>query len=364
MSYIGKMTMPKLNIYLSMQLFLMSVIGITAMAQTNQSEAPVFYASSLYYGKFQVHTKSLYPYNGTNPYGVEFEISRFLLSENIRERFGTFIKWGIGLNYVNFDHSDLGYSISSVAYIEPFIKPRGRWRYSLKLGSGLAYMSHPYDEISNPQNLTYSTRFAFPLFGGFSAYYFIRKQLAIKATASFQHISNGGIKQPNLGINYPALALGVEFTNQHYTIPPKKKLLQYNKETRLDVLVGYSLKEDTTNTNNQNVVTLFINQNWQVSRINAINVSAMFEYHQLADSYGEAEQWSVAPLVGNEFLLGQLRFGQQIGLYIVKGAKAPNDVLQNYYLRYKVNSRLMAGVNLKAHGRVADYLSFQLGLMF
>ncbi|WP_430816692.1 acyloxyacyl hydrolase [Carboxylicivirga sp. RSCT41] len=332
-------------------------------AQMTRTQQPVFYGVSLYYGKFQVHTSTLYPYNGTNPYGIELEISQFLLTDNIRESFGTYIKWGAGLNYINFDHKDLGFSVTGLGYIEPFMKSRGHWRYSLKIGGGLAYMSNPYDELNNPQNLTYSTNLAFPLFGGFSAYYFINNQLAIKATASFQHISNGGIKQPNLGINYPVIALGMEFTNQNYMIPPNKKLQRYDKEKRFDILAGYSLKEDTTNTNNQSVITLFINRSWQVSRINALTISGMFEFQQLQDFEKEIDQWSIAPLFGHEFLLGRLRFGQQIGPYIIKGAEAPNALFQNYYLRYKINAYLMTGINLKAHGRVADYLSFQLGII-
>ena len=337
---------------------------ISAYSQVNQSKSPVFYGFTVYYGKFEVHTKSLYPYNGTHPFGLEFEISQFLLEEKIRETFGTFIKWGVGLNYVNFDHEDLGFGITSLGYIEPFFDPRGRWRFSIKAGAGIAYMSHPYDAISNPKNLTYSKTLAFPLFGGGSAYYFINKQLALKATASFLHISNGGIKQPNLGINYPVIALGLEFTNNNYSVPPKKLLRKIKKEKRFDLLLAYSAKEDTTNTNNISIGTLVFNRSWQVSRINALTTTAMFEYQQQSTRVEGNEQMSLAPLFGNEFLLGRLRFGQQMGVYLVKGGNAPSYLLQNYYLRYIINSRIMAGVNLKAHGRVADYLSVQCGITF
>ncbi len=364
MSYIGYMVHLKPLQHKLATFIILLIHSLLTMGQTNQSDKPLFFGASVYYGKFQVHTKSLYPYNGTNPLGVELEMSQLLLSDHIRETFGTFIKWGLGLNYVNFAHDDLGYAVSGLAYIEPLIKPHGRWRYSIKLGGGLAYMSHPYDKMHNPQNLTYSTHLAFPLYGGASTYYFLNKQLAIKASASFQHISNGGIKQPNLGINYPVLAIGMEFTNNYYSIPPNKNLKQFNKEKRYDLLVGYSLKEDTTNTNNVPVATLIMNRSWQVSRINALTLSGLVEYQKLPNYTEPVDQWSVAPLFGNEFLLGQLRFGQQFGAYLLKGEKAPKRLLQNYYLRYKINAHLMTGVNLKAHGRVADYLSVQLGWMF
>ncbi len=344
--------------------FLLIINILSGFCQVNQSNAPIFYGVSAYYGKFQVHTKSLYPYNGTHPLGIELEVSQLLLNERIREAFGTYVKWGAGLNYVNFDHKDLGFAISALAYFEPFIKAHGKWRYSLKAGCGLAYMSHPYDAVTNPKNLTYSSQIAFPLFGGGSVYYYFDKQWAIKVTASYQHISNGGIKQPNLGINYPVLAIGIEHTNKYYSIPPKQTLHHFKKEKRTDILFGYSLKEDTTNTNNKHVLTLHVNHSWQVSRINALNLSLLSEYQQSTEPGDAIDQWSIAPFLGNEFILGKLYFGQQLGIYALRGIEAPNLLLQNYYLRFRINPNLITGINLKAHGRVADYLSIQFGFVF
>jgi hypothetical protein len=338
--------------------------SISLKAQTNQSDKPFFMGITSYAGQFQVHTKSLYPYNDTHPIGVELEFSQLLLKEQIRETFGTFIKWGAGINYVNFNHEDLGYAITGIGYIEPFLESYGQWRFSIKLGAGLAYMSNPYDEISNPQNLTYSTNLAFPLYAGSTIYYYFTKQLALKTSLSFQHISNGGIRQPNLGINYPVFGIGMEFTNNSYRIPPRQKLHTYTKKKQYEIIAGYSLKEDTTNTNNLHVATLMINRSWQVSRINALTITLFNEYQQSPSDTDNKEKWSIAPLFGNEFLLGRLGFGQQLGIYVIQGDQAPNLLLQNYYLRYNFNSGMIAGINLKAHGRVADFLSIQVGFKF
>jgi len=340
-------------------LFLISCPGLT---QTNQSEKPLFLSISPYIGKFQVHTKSLYPYNGVHPTGIELEASQLILTKRIRERFGTFIKVGFGFNYLNFNHEDLGHTITTLAYLEPFLKTSGHWRISAKVGAGLAYLSNPYHATFNPQNLTYSTHLAFPLYAGANAYYFFTKQWAIKVSASYQHISNGGIKQPNLGINYPVIALGIEHTFNAYAIPPKRALTNYSKNKRLDLLLGYSLKEDTTHTNTRHVVNVQGNYSMDISRINALNLACLVEYQQAPALSQTPKELSVAPLVGHEFLFGQIFFGQQIGVYLIRGEEASNALLQNYYLRYKVNRRIIAGINLKAHGRVADYLAIQLGV--
>jgi len=333
-------------------------------SQTTQSKNPVFLSITPYYGKFQVHTRSLRPFKNTNPYGVEFEMSRLILTEKIRETFGTFVKWGTCFNYVNFNHKDLGYALTGLAHIEPFFKLNSEWRISVKLGTGLAYMSNPYHPTDNPQNLTYSSRIAFPLYVGANTYYFFNKQTAVKINLSYQHISNGGFKQPNLGINYPVIGLGLEHALDTYSIPPKKALGQYEKERCVGLLMGYSIKEDTTNTNNQHVATAMLFYSRQVTRINSITGAISTEYQQIAQSSNALDEWSIAPMIGNELIFGKLLFGQQIGAYILRGESAPNALLQNYYLLYKINSNLRTGVNLKVHGRVADYLSFQFGLVF
>ncbi len=330
--------------------------------EDRSSDRPLFISASAVYGSFQVHTSKLEKYRGINPAGVEIEISRLFLTDKVREMSGTKVKLGLAINYTNFDHIDLGYGIGALFYIEPYFKCSKKWWLSGKGGIGLSYLSQPYNSISNVDNLSYSTHMAFPLFLGISSNYFFSPKWALKATVAFQHLSNGGVKQPNLGINFPTVALGIEHALDDYSLPSKNKNPEYTKENRIDFLMGYSLKEDTTHVNNTSVVSMFTQKAWQVSRINTLSLGGLIEYQQIHQTYHKP--WSVGLVGGNEFLMGKFLFGQQMGIYLLEGYAASSLLFQNYYLRYKTNSRVLAGVNFKAHGHVADYLSFQLGYSF
>ena len=331
--------------------------------QKECSEKPVFVGLNVYCGSFQVHTPKLSAFRVVKPRGVEFELSRWVLTERAWQSFGIYPKLGIGVNYVDFGHSGLGYSVNGVAYVEPFIKAMGRLKFSGKLGTGFAYLSNPYHPETNPLNQTNSTKLAFPLVGGVSGYYFFDDRWSLKTTVSFRHISNGGTKKPNLGINYPVVGIGIEYTSDTYVIPESPKLNAYEKNKRTELLVGYSSKKDTLRKDDQHVFAAYYNRSFRGGRINAFTLSGMVEYKLGYGQRDVADELSLAPLLGNEFLIGDLRFGQQVGLYLLKGIKAPNDIFQNYYLRYLIQKKMSAGVVLKVHGRVADYLAFQVGVV-
>lgn len=333
------------------------------LSQSKQSDKPVFYSVGAYYGYFQVHTNDLSPFRGSNPGGIELEVSQLVLTDKAKNTFGFYPKWSLGLGYVDFGHSDLGYAFTAKAYAEPFLKVHGTWRFSAKAGMGVAYMSNPYHAISNPLNRTYSTKLAFPLSAGLSAYHFLNNQWAIKTSVFFEHISNGGLKAPNLGINYPVIAIALEHSFDTYNTDPVKNLEPIKKQQRQELLVAYSIKEDSAS-NNQSIASLFYSRSFGGGRIYSFTMAAMLEYRQMRAYENAMDKWSMAPLVGNEFLLGRLRFGQQLGLYLMQASELPNNLFQNYYLRYQINEYLTVGTNVKAHGRVADYLAVQMGFVF
>lgn len=342
-------------------LIVQGVIHLSAQNDTLEKR-PDFISISYFTGQFQVHSAKLEKYRGTQIRGIELEMSRLFQSPGVHEMSGTKVKLGWAFNYTDYGHQDWDYGLSTQFYIEPFFKCSDRWWLSGRGGIGISYLSHPYHSETNPDNLAYCTHFSFPLNLAFSSYYLFRPRWSIKGSLTFQHISNGGIKQPNLGINYPTFVLGFEYALQDYRLKKYDKPKSYIKTKGVDILLSYSLKEDTTHVNNTNVITVFAQRAWQVSRINALSLGTLIEYQQMHAK--EDDPWSLGCLAGNEFLMGQFLFGQQMGIYVLKGTNARTKLFQNYYLRYKTNSRIMAGVNFKAHGHVADYLCFQLGYAF
>ncbi len=329
------------------------------------TDTPWFVSLNRIDGKFHVHTDKLQYFNGVNPYGFEAEIGKWQFSERIKSRYGIYSKWGLQLNYTNFNHKDLGYTVNSLLFIEPLFKVKGKLRISFKAGTGIAYVSNPYHEEDNSYNKAYSTKFVFPLQGGLNVYYFINKQFAIKASGSFRHISNGGVKQPNLGINYPVYGLGLEYLLQKYNVKPinTSKFFR-DKEKRTSMLLGYSQKNDTTAIKAESIYNFMVNRSFQISRNNGMTLGGLLEFHDVEMVEKIMDQISMGTYIGNEFFIGKIRFGQQMGIYVFRRKSAPNLLFQNYYLRYLLKEHWVIGADLKAHGIEADYMLIQIGFVF
>ena len=111
---------------------------------------------------------------------------------------------GIQAGYLNFQNPDvLGSAFELTFFAEPIITHRRNFMFSIRGGTGISYHTKYYDKLENPSNLFFSTRFAFPLFIGARFKYRIADHTYITLSGCYNHISNGGFKQPNKGMNFP-----------------------------------------------------------------------------------------------------------------------------------------------------------------
>jgi hypothetical protein len=75
---------------------------------------------------------------------------------------------------------------------------------------------------------------------------------------------------------------------------------------------------------------------------------------------GNAHIWEIA--LGHEFLLGRFLFSQQFGAYVIKARNQPADVYQRYGLMYRISQHFSLGINIKAHGHVANFLDARISV--
>lgn len=71
-----------------------------------------------------------------------------------------------------------------------------------------------------------------------------------------------------------------------------------------------------------------------------------------------------AVLLGADILFGRFSFLYQWGIYYYEPFPARNRAYQRYGLNFRFSGKLYAGVNLKAHGHVADLMDLRLGFIF
>ena len=87
-------------------------------------------------------------------------------------------------------------------FVQTYLIRKKRFQLTHQFGIGLGYATKKFDQFTNPGNLTYSSNISNYLALGISNYYFINPKTALNLSFIFNHISNGGIKDPNNGLNF------------------------------------------------------------------------------------------------------------------------------------------------------------------
>jgi hypothetical protein len=322
-----------------------------------------------HYGFVIVHSEDVRSVENSFPIGLSVDLMRTTSNPSTWNQCKCFPTVGLSVTYWNFNSPDiLGMAINSVFFVEPEFGIWQNLHFSFRAGLGFSYLTKPYDKVSNPDNLSYSTHVAFPLQASLFVNYRLKNQWTIKLGVDYNHISNGGLKEPNKGINYPTASLGVNYY-VHRPVPsvnPYKDIVNdFSLSPRMELYTFIARKE--IETNNHGALWGFGGSAyWPISRINAVggqlevthNIAQQKRYE---NSGLESAAWQLGIAATNDFPLGKFYFSQSFGYYLLKLRSEDYDFYQRYVLTYSIQKRLLIGVALRAHGHIADFLELRLG---
>ncbi len=333
-------------------------------------KATPYFDARLHHGFIIIHSRDIRAIKDSYPWGMEVDMAWLKTSEKSWNMCNCFPRLGISLGFWEFDNRPiLGQAIAAQFFIEPTFGAQRDLSFGIRAGMGLSYQNRPHHPTNNPDNLSYSTYLAFPLHVGGTLRYRLHPQWETQINARYNHISNGGMRQPNKGINWPTAALGLSYYPSAPVLRARPKLpwriegMQLNKQSlRLFGSYAESRDEDVLP-----VAGLEYKFSRRVARINALSLGSEWLYNGMygyeSSNSGIAANGMGGIAVGHEFLLGKFVFAQQFGVYIFKPDNEVRDVYQRYELLYAFSEKWMAGFGLKTHGHVADFLDIRLALI-
>lgn len=335
---------------------------------------PNFIGVSLDYGYILQHTPSLEQLGDAYPSGISVDWSKFLLQKEAWDFCNCFPKLGVELSYWNFDKVDvLGRGAIALGYAEPYFRTQKRLNLLFRVGLGGAYLTEPFDEVSNPNNDTYSTDLSFALMVGVGTNYKINEFWNLRLLAKYNHTSNGGINTPNKGINFPTLSIGVTKSFSTFQFPDYEKIGKRKAPDNLSRISAthFSGWSNTAASNKDKFYVFGFSGNYGrwIGGRSALNAGTeiIFDFSRraLINEIGDGENFVQAGLlVGHEFWLGKVTFGQQLGIYYYNDFDINDNVYQRYTLNYNFSDRIFAGFGLKAHRHVADFFDLRVGYRF
>lgn len=348
-----------------------------AQADATPTRNPVLVGVRGHYGFIIPHSRDLVGVSRSSPHGMEVNVQWVETRPERTARSGVVAKRGFAAHYINYDNPEvLGFSLTAAPYIEPLIRPDRRLYGSIRMGLGLAYLSQVYHAENNPTNLFFSTPISFLVMTNAYLNYKVAPQWEASLGFNYNHISNGGMRTPNKGMNYPTYNLGVAYNLHPAPIRRAPKTQDWKHEPRhfFHLQAVGSLK-----TVEANEYFAENSMRWllggialagrRMGRISALSVGT--EWIHDGWKRAQLDRWNDSRsallgglLAGHELLAGRVRFSVHVGAYIHNPARTTDLLYQRYGLFYQIGQHVVAGFSLKAHRHVADVFDVRVGWLF
>lgn len=327
------------------------------------------------HGFIFAHSEEVQNTKGANPTGIEAIFSWQRNDASIFDLCHCYPRQGVLLAYYDYDVDLLGKSATAAYFLEPTYKISERLLFSFKGAAGVSYLSNPYDSINNPGNQSYSTRMSFYLLAGVGAWVQLTEQWWLNPTLNYQHISNGGSREPNKGINWPTAGIAVSYQPEFrpwYTTTRTTEKYWKNYATRYDISLLGTVRKGYNQAGDREryaVGGLALQAGRQVGRVHMLTLGAEAyldaELRDKLDREGiNASPVKAGVLVGHEFLLGRFQFSQRLGVYVFDQTPYYDRIFHRWGLQYRINRHVSAGFNLLAHRHIAEFVDFRLTYTF
>lgn len=324
-------------------------------------------------GSVLPHASAISHLTDTWLWGFQAEISRIRTTRASWDACNCYSQNGISISYFNFNNPEV---LGGAANVAVFAEPQltlSKMNLSLRAGAGVSYVTKVFHPDENPQNLFFSTPWSGLLLAQLNGRYRLNRTWLLRIGASYHHISNGGKRQPNKGMNFPTLDVGVDYSVKYVALPRREKLRLADRSVRYYAGVFYNTRaideSDFQETERKAVVGLQGGFYAPVVRMHAVGIGLEASYdgalkERARDQKESFDHYVVSAMLRHHFFFGRFDFSQALGIYIFKEYPTPAEVFQRYALHYRLWQRFQLGFSLKAHLHTAEQMDVRLGYHF
>lgn len=355
-----------------------------AIAQTDSTVAivstakqePLFSISlGVQHGFIFAHSVEVQNTSGAQPTGLETILSWQRNDSNTFALCHCYPRQGLLLAYYNYDVDLLGKSGTAAYFLEPTYRIANGMLFSFKGAAGISYLNNPYDSIDNPGNQSYSTHMSAYLLVGVGAWVKLSEWWWLNPSLNYQHISNGGSREPNKGINWPTAGIALNFqptSRPWYTGTRTTEKYWRNYTTRYDIVLLGTMRrgyDEAGDRKKYPLGGLALQAGKQVGSLSMLTLGAEAYHDEELHDKLRREGLNASPvkaglLLGHEFLLGRFQFSQRLGVYVFDQTPYYDRIFHRWGLQYRINRHFSTGFNLLAHGHIAEFIDFRLAYTF
>lgn len=326
---------------------------------------------SALYGTTIAHTKKIQSIKSNNPIGLQFDLFRQKDNQENYDLCKCYPQSGLSLSVFDYgNHSIVGQGAHLNFYLEPQFKVSTRNYFIVRGSAGLAFMNRPFDSITNPNNLAYSLPISGFVSIGPGWRYYLSSKTSVFILFPFNHVSNGGIKDPNIGLNFPSVHFGITKQNYNVNRTFNKSYSNSTNYTGAHHLAWSMFYTSRTVKNGEkerfSIFGLEVAYLKQISSLLSLNSALEFyKDNALQERYRREQninenRYRTGLMSGVQIHLGKFELTHRLGVYLYDPGLYNGRVFHRHGLQYKLNEKLSLGVEVKAHKEVANFLDFRM----
>jgi len=325
-------------------------------------------------GILLAHRASLASLVNEYPYNFSIEIGKSTWGDKSWQQIYKYPSLGIGYlhtslgNETIFGHADAVYAFMDSPYFR-----KGQFSFNFKFGLGLAYVSNKFNLEENIYNIAIGSNFNYLVHFNFDfKYNLLDDKLFLKTGLGFNHMSNGKMQTPNLGLNLLDWHLSAGYYLGQRKNRITKKIQKRDKHIFMAIVSG-GVKEFTEpNLGKYFAGNITLEYEHPVGNKIAFGAGTDYFYdgviHQklidLDDTKASLHAGRLGVHASYSINYSKISFIVQLGVYINPYYKDDGLIYDRIGFRYKITNHIVLNTTMKTHWGRADIIEFGMGYYF
>jgi hypothetical protein len=251
-------------------------------------------------------------------------------------------------------------------------KLKRNWKLDLRLGVGLAFITKPFDRVTNYKNNAIGSNLNGFVNLRLSYAVMLSKAWRLDAGLGLTHASNGAIATPNLGLNIATVNLGLGYAFGNKELVYKQDSVEKFKNKWVPVLIGIVGIRELEQPDGPKYLAFGAQANVYrtLNRKNRLGAGLEFAYNNATRRIYENDSiynvsfgdiGTAGAKICYEFVYDRVTFPVEFGYYLYKKQPAFGTMFHRIGIRYMVTKHVMANITLLTHWARADYFEWGIG---
>ena len=364
---------------------------IIGLCQLPSSQAQQLGLEINYQAGYNVPIHPRYPQIQAPSQGLEIAVLKKAKKERWWAALHQYPEIAYLMGYQSLGNADvLGHAFYAMPSLNFRVFQAGAFQGHFRIGWGLAYLTNSYHSVFNPQNIVMGAALNACATVRFLTHYQLHPSWRIFLGLSASHYSNGGFVHPNLGINIPAVQVGVQYEwGEGPTLAEKKQyraqllaqLPAFDKTIRPFVRLALGGTELSTSQGvKYPIYGLAVGASKLLARTSKIRLGVDYMYNTAPRAFDQHQGTRVLPhwdyarlsiMAGHELLFGHWGLVSNLGVYLnahrfqrslLTAELGFNFYSSNYLKRQR--QQFWLGCQVRTYGGEAEFVQLVLGFQW